>query len=369
MRGSTAPATPRDLARRRLVNQQIAAPTGKTVAEVVASLGAVQAQDYLGSLWALGLRLPGATEAGIERAIADRAILRTWPLRGTLHLVAAADARWMCELLAPRIILRSRTRHQELGLDEATFSRSKDLFLAALQGDRQLTRDAMFERLEAGGISAAGQRGIHILARLALEGVLCFASRLGKQQAFALLDEWAPASRRLDRDAALGEIARRYFTGHGPATLADFTWWSGLAAADAKKGLEAAQPELVQETIQGRAYWMSTRSPAAPDKTGVYLLPGFDEYLIAYKDRTAVLAEEHATKIVPGGNGMFLPMIVREGRVIGTWKRTLKKKTVEVTPAPFEPVSKADARAIEAKAVEYGRFLGLEAVVRWDGAG
>src|SRR5262249_24564602 len=146
--------------------------------------------------------------------------------------------------------------------------------------------------------------------------------------------------------------------------LADFTWWSGLTIADARKGLDLGRSELAQETFEGQTFWMSSRLPEADaSAAGGFLLPGFDEYLIAYKDRTAAPGLEHADKIHPGGNGMFLPTIVRAGQVIGTWKRTLKKKTVEVAPAPFKKLSRADARAFEAAAAEYGRFLGLTAVM------
>lgn len=183
-----------------------------------------------------------AVEADIEQALADRTIIRTWPMRGTLHFVAATDVRWMLELLTPRIVANNAQRLlRQFGLDEAVFARSKDLFVRALQGGKRLARNAMYEVLEAGGVSTAGQRGLHILGRLAQAGVICFGAREGKQQTFALLDEWAPTARRMARDEALAEIARRYFTSHGPATLQDFAWWSGLTVANAQAALELAR--------------------------------------------------------------------------------------------------------------------------------
>jgi hypothetical protein len=203
----------------------------------VGGLGAVQAQDYLGALWAIGLRLRAA-ETAIEQAIATRSIVRTWSMRGTLHFVAAEDVRWMLGLLAPRSLASSLGRLRALELDQAVFNRSRDLFIAALSGGKQLRREAMLELLASANISPGGQRGIHILGRLAQEGLICFGAREGKQHTFALLEEWVPqAMLRLgpkSRDEALAELARRYFTGHGPATLPDFVWWSGLTTSEAR---------------------------------------------------------------------------------------------------------------------------------------
>lgn len=195
---------------------------------MVAFFGAVHAQDYRGALWGVGQRVAGATEADVERALAERSIVRTWPMRGTLHFVAPDDVRWMLRLLAPRAIARAAGRHRQLGLDAATFAQSRDRLTAVLAGGNQLTRDAIYAELDRSGISTAGQRGIHILAQLAMEGVICFGARRSKQQTFALLDEWVPSSRMLEGDEALAELAARYFASHGPATLADFAWWSGL---------------------------------------------------------------------------------------------------------------------------------------------
>src|SRR5262249_6103388 len=196
--------TSSDIARLRLHNQRIARGTFEHPSDVVAWLGAVQAQDYLGALWAVGLRMRNAVEADIEQALADRTIIRTWPMRGTLHFVAAADARGMLELLTPRIVANNTQRPvRQFDLDARKFARSKDLFERGLEGGRRLTRNAMYKVLEAGGVSTAGQRGLHILWRLAQDGVICFGAREGKQQTFALLDEWAPKAKRMSRDKSL----------------------------------------------------------------------------------------------------------------------------------------------------------------------
>jgi hypothetical protein len=327
----------------------------------VARLGALQAQDYPGAKWSLGLRCrPGITEADVERAIADRQIVRTWPMRGTLHFVAAADVRWMLELLTPRVLAGSAARQQHLGLDDAVFARCKDAFAGALQGGKQLTRAEMYQTLERAGISTAEQRGYHLLWRTAQEGLICFGSHAGKQPTFALLDEWVPGTKRLERGEALAALALRYFTGHGPATLQDLCWWSGLSAADARVGLEAVKAHLMQETVDGKTYWLADSLPVSGDGVPrVHLLPGFDEYLLGYRDRSSALDPMHATKIVPGNNGMFMPTLVSDGRVVGTWKRTLKKRSLTATALPFDALRVDEEDAFADAAQRYGRFLAM----------
>jgi hypothetical protein len=352
--------TPRDFLRQRLIHQQIAPASRRKPGEVVAWLGGMQAQDYAGGLWAIGLRSEGATEADVERAITERTILRTWPMRGTLHFVAAADVRWMLALLTPRIIAGSAPRARELELDAAIFTRSRKLFTRALQGGRSLTRDAMCSLLTVAKISTAEQRGYHILWRLAQEGVLCFGAREGKQHTFALLDEWAPHAKTKDRDEALAELARRYFTSHGPATLRDFAWWSGLRVSEARDGLEMAARHLSRETTDAVDYWMphstTVEGTSAP---AVHLLPGFDEYMLGYTDRTTALDPAHSQKIVPGNNGMFMPTIVIRGRIAGTWKRTIGRKGITIEACPFAPLNKTETRAFTAAAKRYGDFMGI----------
>ena len=349
-----------DINRYRLLNQQIAHGQLTTPGAVVAALGAVQAQDYTGALWAIGLRLPTAVQADIEQAIVERSIIRTWPMRGTLHFVAAADVVWMLELLTPRIVAGSAGRLRQLELDDSTLARSKEVLVRALEGGKQLTRGEIFGVLEAAGISTAGQRGYHILGRLAQEGLICFGVHEGKQPTFVLLPEWVPNARRLARDEALAELATRYFTGHGPATLQDFVWWSGLKISDARTGISLAAERLVQEEVDGIAYWMVQSMPVrSGDLPDVVLLPGFDEYMLGYRDRSAALDPEHAQKIVPGNNGMFMSTLVSNGRIVGTWKRTIKKNSVVVALSPFTTLSKAEESGAAAAAACYGRFLGM----------
>ncbi len=353
-----------NIVRQRLYNQHIAGTAFGRPGDVVQWLGAVQAQDYLGSLWAIGLRMQNATEQVIEKAQPDRTIIRTWPMRGTLHWVPASDVRWMLKLLTPRVVAGSTRRlQQHFDLDEAVFARSRKVFERALQGGKQLSRNAMYQALEAAHISAAGGRGLQIVWRLAQEGLVCFGAREGKQPTFVLLDEWVPNAKSMERDEALAELARRYFTGHGPATVQDFMWWSGLAATDALAGLEMVKPHLAQEVMGGRTYWFSSSTSTAQEASPTaYLLPAYDEYTVAYKDRSAVLDPSYARR-ADSGYGIASPTMVLDGQVVGTWKRTLKKGSVVITPNPFTRLKKAEERAFAVAARQYGAFLGLPAVL------
>lgn len=352
--------TNEELAQLRLYHQRIVGPRPADPGTLVRRLGAIQAQDYRQAVWALGLRTRESTGTDIEQAVAMGKVVRTWPMRGTIHFVPPEDAKWMLRLSASRAIAGDRRRLEQLGLDDAILARAGELFYDALHGGRCLSRSSMMRLLNDAGISTEGQRGYHILWYTAQAGLICMGPMRDKEQTFVLLDEWAPHSRELSREEALAELAGRYFAGHGPATAHDFAWWAGLTVTEAKAGLEAAKPQLIAEMLNGNAYWMANepRDQTVDDGSSAYLLPGFDEYLLGYKDRGAVLARDYAPKIVPGNNGMFLPLIVVAGQVVGTWKRRLKKHAIDIVLSPFIPLGDAEARVVEA-AKGYGAFIGL----------
>jgi hypothetical protein len=321
----------------------------------------MQAQDYLGTLWAIGLRLPTATEKDVELAMAERTIIRTWPLRSTLHFVAAADVHWLLELTAPRIVSTASLRFERYGLDTVVLARIRKVLVKALGGSQQLTRDEIYAVLERSGISVEGQRGYHILWRMGVERIICFGARRGKQATFTLLEEWAPRHRKLDRDAALAELAWRYFKGHGPATLQDFVWWSGLKVSDAKAGLAMVSSRLESLTVGEKIYWMSSEMPSLNRLAPIVcVLPGFDEYLLGYRDRSASLDPAHAQKVQAGSNGMFLGTIIVNGRVVGTWRRELGRKAASVITNFFRRPTREEAGALEAAIGRYCEFLQLE---------
>jgi hypothetical protein len=351
--------------RRRYHTHRFAAPLFLTPTAVVAHFAAVQGQDFLPAMWALGLRTAGATEASVEQAINDRQLVRTWPLRNTVHFVTAEDVRWLLELSAPRA-LKDNARRRELELDEAVFAQSRRVIERELQDGQPRSRPALRQALDDAGISTAGQRGIHIMGRLAQEGLICIGPRAGKQQTFVLLDAWLPPARPRTRDEALAELARRYFAGHGPATLKDYSWWSGLAAAEARAGLAMARPYLAQEAIGGETYWFDPAAPVGEiPSPAAHLLPFVDEYLVAYKDRSAVLPAVY-NEMVDSGGVIFHQPILMDGLVVGIWTRTMKKEQVVIETKLFRPLSDAEQAALNSAGARLGVILGLKAVLRAD---
>jgi hypothetical protein len=359
-----------DIVIQRLHNQHLSRPTFEKPEEVVRWLGAVQAQDFLYSLWAVGLRMTHATEADIEQAIADRTIVRTWPMRGTVHFVPAEDAAWMLTLLSQRVINSYQSVRRRAGLDEKILAKSRHVLTKALQG-KQLTRKEVYAALEEAGIAAnhstpIGTRGLHIIGYLALEGLLCFGPRRGKQPTFVLLDEWVPNPRKLEGDEALAELASRYFRSHGPATEYDFAWWAGLTVSDARLAVELVKPQLESETMNDQTYWFTHSMPAIQEPSGdAYLLPFLDEYTVAYKDRSALVDPRYLAEINASSQfGMLGPVIVIGGRVVGAWKRTLKKDKVIIETIPVTPLSVTEEKAISAAAQRYGAFLDMTIVLK-----
>ena len=351
-----------DIARQRLHNQFLSQQIFEKPEEVVQWLGAVQSQDYGAAKWALGLRLQNATDDVIEQAFADGTILRTHVMRPTWHFVTPADIHWMLALTAPRVLATMAYYDRVLELDSATFMKSNAVLARALQGGKQLTRAELASEFQQVGIACDNlQRLGHIIMHAELDGIICSGARRGKQFTYALLDERAPQTRTLDHDEALAEFTRRYFTGHGPATLQDFVWWSGLTMADAKTGLEMVSSQLVHDVVENQTYWFSpSMSPTYDLPQTLYLLPNFDEYTVGYSDRSAVIDESDLTKFERWGN-VLNNTIVLDGRVIGTWKRVLKKNSVIITPSLFTSLNEAEMCALVAAANRYGAFLGLPA--------
>ena len=350
------------LRRLRLAAQRIEGSEFTTPADVVAWMLALQGQDLPGAKWSVGLRAPGSTLTDVDAALANGQIIRSWPMRGTLHLVPAVDIGWMLRLTGERTLRSLATRHRELGLDDATFGRAGDIATKVLEGGRSATRAELFQGFEAAGIVTAGQRGPHLIGQLHQTRQLCLGPMRGNDQAVVLLDEWVPHPRMLDREEALGEFVRRYFTSHGPATLRDFAWWTKLTVRDTTIGMALAREHLEELIVDDVSYWMA---PGLPDRASrrVHALPGFDEFLLGYQDRSASLAAEHAPMTVPGNNGMFLPTIVIGGSVAGLWRRKKTVAGVTVTPLPFGTPSARQLSGFGVAAAAYGRFLGVPVTV------
>ncbi|MEX2593660.1 MAG: winged helix DNA-binding domain-containing protein [Anditalea sp.] len=362
----------RDIVNHRLYNQNISHQSFNNPTEVVQWMGCMQAQDYLASLWAIGLRTAPSKsrrETVIEQAIFGRKIVRTWSMRGTLHFVPASDVRWMLGLLTPRVIRSSAGRYRQLELDDTIFMKSRGIIEQALQGGKQLTRHELYAVLNFAGIATAGQRGIHILNHLAQKEVICFGPRRDKQHTFTLLDEWVPMGADLTHEEALATLAERYFNSHGPATVYDFATWAGLMVTDARKGIEQVRANFEHTSIEGQTYWFPEPIKEASSEINpeeVWLLPAFDEILCGYKDRSAILhsANEKSTLLK---NGIICAVIVANGKAAGTWKRVLKKDKVICEHHFFLAPSKALNIGFEQKAEEFSAFLGKKAQISFMG--
>jgi Winged helix DNA-binding domain len=329
----------REVALLRLVAQRIAGPPEATPADAVRRLTAMQAQDHSGVVTSVALRTAARGRAEVEAAFDAGQVVKSWPMRGTLHLVAAEDLPWLLELTAPRVVAGARARRDQLGLDPATLERARQLTVETLAGGRRLRREELFAAWEQGGLDPSRQRGYHLLAYLAQTGVVCFGPARGGEMLIVLVAEWIPHPRHLEREEALGELALRYFRGHGPATAKDLGRWAHLVAADVRVGLALARPRLAAVDVDGVEHLMDPQTPDLLAEhraaaAGVFLLPGFDEYVLGYQDRSAAVPAEHAERIVPGGNGVFRPTVVSAGQVVGTWRHTGRgaKRTVAATP-------------------------------------
>lgn len=349
---------PFDIPSLRLNSQRISHSSFTRPEEIVAWMGAVQAQDFAAAKWALGLRTLGLNDATIEQALDAGALLRTHILRPTWHFVAPVDIRWMLMLTSPRVHTFNGSYYRKFGLDQAVFQASNAALETALRDGAALTRPELESALRGAGIVTDDLRLTLLVMRAELDGLIVSGPRRGKQFTYMLLDARAPQTRNWLREEALAELTKRYFTSHGPATLADFTWWSGLTASDARKGLETVRSQLSSETVQGQEYWFDTSAAAgAADELGVFLLPCFDEYTVAYTDRSAVFDVRH--KLGQRGDLLSSYVLVIDGQVVGDWRRTLKKDRVIVEIHPLVPLDDARRQAIAAAAARYGAFLGL----------
>ena len=346
-----------DISNRRLNNQRLVGSAFQKPEEVVAWLGAVQAQDYAGAKWALGQRVQDADDAVVEQAFTEGEILRTHVMRPTWHFVAPADIRWLLALTAPRVNAVNAHMYRRLELDDTLFRRSNLAIAQALEGGQYLTRMELGAVLAQAGIVAEGMRLGYIVHRAELDAIVCSGPRRGKQFTYALLDERAPQAKSLERNEALAELTKRYFTSHGPAMAPDFAWWSGLTLADVREGLEMVKDSLIQKTIDNQTFWLSPDRPVVKARSPTaYLLPNYDEYLISYRDSRPAFEPKYA-QLFMLRNVVFSHFVVVDGRVVGSWKRNFQKKTAIITLRLFEPLSEAQSRAIRAAAERYGSFL------------
>ena len=341
----------------RLVSQMLSAARLDTPGQAAAWLGGVQAQDYQWAKWSTGLRIGGITGAQVEQAVQERAIVRTWMMRGTLHFVAAGDLGWITALLAPGIIQGNARRYRQLELDEAVFAKSQAVLQRAIATSGPLTRSEIQAHFEQQGIPAQGQQLPYLLQRLALDGLICFGPLRGKQPTYVLLADWIGEQPVLDRGDALARLASRYFASHGPASLQDFAWWSGLDAREARQAVDSAAP-IEALDVDGVRYRASGEPPTAARFECAHLLPPFDDYLLGYKDRLLVLDPAYAKQVNAGG-GMPRPTVVVNGEILAVWSYQLKKQQMLVSIRPFRKLDLREIDLIAQAAAELGSFLSI----------
>jgi hypothetical protein len=353
-----------DIARIRLSNQHIAGNTLREPQDVVAWMGAMQAQDYTMGKWAIGVRLPGATEDTIEQDIEQGRIIRTHILRPTWHFVAAGDIRWMIELSAPRLNSALQSFNKKLELTDTVFRKCHKLIEKALTGGRHLTRPELMAILQSHKIPTDDLRSNHIMFAAETSGLVCSGSRRGKQLTYALLDERVPGnSPELQREEAIARLTLRYFTSHGPATITDFAWWANLTLKEIKQGLDANKDSLHRVIINGQEYWMPDTADLPKSRNNVHLLPAFDEFMVSYKDRSASLAPALSSTVITA-NGIFKPMIVSKGKILGSWKRGIQKKVMVIEPDFFKAEEQLSEKALQPALKAYAAFLNQETIIR-----
>jgi len=349
----------KEVTRHRLAIQRLTTSGFATAAEVVRALGAVQAQDYAGAKWALAQRLDGATEADLDARFDAGELLRTHVLRPTWHFVDPADIRWLLELTAPRVHRANAYQYRLLELDVSTRARGRAVIEAALRGGTSLTREELGAALTAAGLPASGIRLGYFTADAELEGLICSGPRRGRQQTYALIDERVPPSRPRERDEALAELARRYVDGHGPAQAVDLAWWSGLTLRDARLALERATPPLVRESAGERTFWASSDAAASePDPQPlVHLLPNYDELLVAFRDRSDA-ADPALPASARAAQAILAHVIVRDGLVVGGWRRIDEGTSVRIEPNVLVPIDRLAAAALDGAIAGFETYLG-----------
>lgn len=324
---------------------------------VTRTLGALQAQDYASGVWSLGVR-SGLTLAQVEQAVLDREIVRTWPMRGTIHWVAAADARWMCRLLARRQFSALTARYAELGITDRETELAASLFQAHLH--TPMSRPDVVALLAAAGVDPSQQRAYHLVGHHCMTGLLCQGPLIGRQPSFVLVDDWVPRSLEPTREEAMATVVERYVRSHGPVTEKDVAGWMQQPLGFTREALALIEHRLVREHLEGTTWLTHVDAPAPAGPGSVHLLPQWDEFLLGYKSRELTLPDEHLAKVVPGRNMVFKPTLVIDGEVAGTWRRVEQRSHVRVEVTPFGSLSAAPTRGLERAAAAYGRFLGRE---------
>jgi hypothetical protein len=355
----------REIARLRMRSQRLDGTPLESAEAAVGWMGAVQSQEYVLARWSIGQRARGVSEAQVEAMVADGRIVRTHILRPTWHYVLPADIRWMMALSGPRVESKIRPRYAALGLSDGLLQRSTELIVEALRGGRRMTRPQLGTMLGEAGIEVSNGRLAYVVTHAELNLVIGSGGLDGKQQTYALIDERVPESEPMSREAAVAELTRRYFTSHGPSSVADFTWWSGLTVRDARQGLDAIGSELDALSIDGRQYWFSPgavtgRRDATPRAE---LIQTFDEYVVGYQATRGVIDVEKLSGPGTWNPNSFVNPLLVDGQIAGGWRRVIKGDHVRIATKFFRELNPTEVGAVERAVERYGGFLGVPATI------
>ncbi|NVO18660.1 MAG: winged helix DNA-binding domain-containing protein [Bacteroidetes bacterium] len=346
-----------ELIKLRLTSQQLYLPGVSDPTELISWMGALQAQDYAMAKWALGIRIPGCTDQEVAGAIKRGDIIRTHVMRPTWHLISSDDIYWMLDLTAPSIKASVRSRHRDLELTDKVLSKCLSIIQNELEGGNHCTREELMLKLSEAKIQTDLNRSSHIMVWAEMEGLVCSGADKEGKSTYALLEERVPGKKTLPMDEAAVRLAEKYFQSHGPATLKDFVWWSGLTVKVAGRALETIKPWLESIEMDSETYWMSSGLMSDLSKPLCHLLPAYDEFIISYKDRNAIIPP-HVQRIAISENGLFRPVILLNGKAIGLWRRTVKKDRVSVEMEFFSPPLKKTLNLLQIHAASFARFLG-----------
>ncbi|TPD71811.1 winged helix DNA-binding domain-containing protein [Flavobacterium microcysteis] len=350
--------TQHDIAKFRLLSQQITKPELKSAPEMVAYFGAIQGQEYAQTKWSLGIRIPHLNDVDIEKDLNEGRILRTHLLRPTWHFVAPEDIRWMLMLTGPRVEAINAYMYRKMELDSTTFNQCNTIMQRALEGGKHLTREALSQEFLKNNIQADGTRLVCIMMKAELEGLICSGARQGNQFTYALLEERVSLVTKKDRDEALAELSQRYFISHGPATAKDFSTWSGLSLTDCKKGIEMVKAQLAEEKIESETYYFSPKLNLDMGSFGqLQLLPVYDEMIMGYKNRDALM--QHRNSVQPGKRLRYDNTLLFDGQVIGSWRRKIKPKVIDLEYEFLEQPDKKQESEFEKALLRFEEFYGL----------
>ena len=346
-----------DISYLRLRTQNISCPLPGGPKDLVSRMGAMQAQDYPMAKWAVGLRTRGATESSVEEAINRGEILRTHLMRPTWHFVSSDDIYWLLALTAPRVKTSLASRQKQLEITPETIRKSNDLITSTISRNGHSTREELVMALKWQGFSLADNRASHLLIIAELDGLICSGEIQKNKPTYALLEERVPRKQLMSRDEALAALAGRYFRSHGPAMIRDFAWWSGLTLKEATRGLDMVKADLERMNAGEQEFWMFPSEDPRPERNSVYFLPAYDEFIISYRDRSMIISDKELLKIT-SANGMFWPLIVVDGKVVGLWKRKVNGDSVSVEIRYFDSIPETRKHRINESAAAYAGFNG-----------